>query len=63
VFPVRYKLCILPTHCICVFRMVLTINSDCFPKEHYPVGLCSGDVIFFPVRYELDLCIIFRLNA
>jgi hypothetical protein len=28
------KLCILPTECICVFRMVLTINSDCFPKQH-----------------------------
>jgi hypothetical protein len=28
------KLCILPTECICVFRVVLTINSDCFPKQH-----------------------------
>jgi hypothetical protein len=28
------KLCIPPTECICVFRMVLTINSDCFPKQH-----------------------------
>jgi hypothetical protein len=28
------KLCILPTQCICVFRMVLTINSNCFPKQH-----------------------------
>jgi hypothetical protein len=25
---------ILPTQCICVFSMVLTINSDCFPKQH-----------------------------
>jgi hypothetical protein len=25
---------ILPTQCICLFRMVLTINSDCFPKQH-----------------------------
>jgi hypothetical protein len=25
---------ILPTEGICVFRMVLTINSDCFPKQH-----------------------------
>jgi hypothetical protein len=25
---------ILPTECIYVFRMVLTINSDCFPKQH-----------------------------
>jgi hypothetical protein len=36
VFPVRYKLYILPTQCICVFRMVLTINSDRFPY------LCNG---------------------
>jgi hypothetical protein len=28
------KLHILPTQCICVFHMVLTINSDCFPKQH-----------------------------
>jgi hypothetical protein len=28
------KLCMLPTECTCVFRMVLTINSDCFPKRH-----------------------------
>jgi hypothetical protein len=25
---------ILPTQCIYVFRMVLTVNSDCFPKQH-----------------------------
>jgi hypothetical protein len=28
------KLHILLTQCIHVFRMVLTINSDCFPKQH-----------------------------
>jgi hypothetical protein len=28
------KFCILPTECSCVFCMVLTINSDCFPKQH-----------------------------
>jgi hypothetical protein len=28
------KLRILSTQCIYVFRMVLTINSDYFPKEH-----------------------------
>jgi hypothetical protein len=49
-FPVRYelnklKLYILRTQCICVYRMVLTTNSDCFPKQHYPVGLCTGEVM------------------
>jgi hypothetical protein len=33
-----YALSALPhknsTECVCVFRMVLTINSDCFPKQH-----------------------------
>jgi hypothetical protein len=24
----------VPTQCIYVFRMVLAINSDCFPKQH-----------------------------
>jgi hypothetical protein len=28
------KLYIVPTQCICVFRMVLTTNSDCFPKQN-----------------------------
>jgi hypothetical protein len=28
------KLYILPTQYICVFRMVLTVNSDYFPKQH-----------------------------
>jgi hypothetical protein len=25
------KLCILPTECVCVFYMILTVNSDFFP--------------------------------
>jgi hypothetical protein len=33
------KLCILPTECICVFRMALTVNSGC--------GLCCGGVMCF----------------
>jgi hypothetical protein len=28
------KLYILPTECMCVFSMVLTINSDCLPEQH-----------------------------
>jgi hypothetical protein len=28
------KLYILPTRCTCVFHMVLTVNSDCFLKQH-----------------------------
>jgi hypothetical protein len=27
------KLCILPTQCICVFHVVLTMNIGCFPKQ------------------------------
>jgi hypothetical protein len=46
-FPSMYNQYILPTKCICVFRMVLTINSESFPKHHYPVWLCSGDIICF----------------
>jgi hypothetical protein len=26
-----------------VFRMILTLNADCFPKEHYPIGLYNGE--------------------
>jgi hypothetical protein len=28
------ELCILPTQSTYVFRMILTINSDYFPKQH-----------------------------
>jgi hypothetical protein len=39
VVPVKYelnilKLFILLIECICVFRMVLTINNDCFLKQY-----------------------------
>jgi hypothetical protein len=46
---------ILPTHTYStsVFRMVLTINSNCFPKQHEPFGLCSGDNVSCEVRTEL----------
>jgi hypothetical protein len=37
------KLCILPTQCICVFRMVLTVNCDYFCMQSWPTGLPSGD--------------------
>jgi hypothetical protein len=30
----HYKTLHSAIQCICVFRMVLTINSDCFPKKH-----------------------------
>jgi hypothetical protein len=57
VFPVRYEQSLY----ISVFRMVRTINSDCFLKQKQAVGLCSGDVMF-PVRYGLSLYIsVFRM--
>jgi hypothetical protein len=31
-FNIKKDSWILPTQCICVFRMVLTINSDYFPR-------------------------------
>jgi hypothetical protein len=34
-------LCILPTKCICMFRMVLTINSDCFYLCLPCLGICG----------------------
>jgi hypothetical protein len=57
-----FKLCILPIECICVFCMILTINSNCFPKQHQPDDLCSGDATF-PVRYKLNFFILLRKNS
>jgi hypothetical protein len=41
------KLCIPSPECICVFRTVLTINSDCFPKQNYTGGFRRGDLTCF----------------
>jgi hypothetical protein len=41
------KLCNLPTECICVFHMVLTINIDCFTELHQRVNLRGGDAVCF----------------
>jgi hypothetical protein len=32
--PLNPTLVLLHTQCICVFHMVLTINSGCFPKQY-----------------------------
>jgi hypothetical protein len=40
-------LCILPTQCIYVFHVVLTINRDCFPKHRKVTCLRNGDAVCF----------------
>jgi hypothetical protein len=48
------KLCILPTECIYVFHMVITINSDCncwviFQKYAHKRNICKKNIYtFFP---------------
>jgi hypothetical protein len=32
------------TPVLCLFRMILTVNSDYFLKQRYPVDLCNGEV-------------------
>ena len=39
-------LCILPTQCIYMFRMILAVNCHYFPKQHQPLVLCNGDAVF-----------------
>jgi hypothetical protein len=39
------KLCDLLTECVCVFHMILTINTNCFLKQLYPNHLCKGDAL------------------
>jgi hypothetical protein len=53
------KLCILSRDRICVFRLVLTINSDCLSKQHQPVGLCSGTIMCF--LWGTDCICVFRM--
>jgi hypothetical protein len=42
--------------------MVLTINSYYFPKKLEPVDVCYRDTVF-PVRKEMDACILFRSRS
>jgi hypothetical protein len=36
-----------------VFRIVLKINSDYFPKQHYQFHICfGGNYVFFEVESE-----------
>jgi hypothetical protein len=43
VFSVRYELDLYIV--LSVFRMVLTTNSDYFPKQQETVGLCNGNAV------------------
>jgi hypothetical protein len=38
---------ILPTQCIYMFHMVLTINNDCFLKRHYLADHFRGEITCF----------------
>jgi hypothetical protein len=54
--------CILPTQCICVFRMVLTITSDSFLNSvNRPIFVAETCV--FPSRFELNMYTLFRGNS
>jgi hypothetical protein len=46
------KLRILPIECVCVFRTILTISSDCFNKQHSPVYILREDVMYCPQDWE-----------
>ena len=35
------NICILPTECVHMFKMILTINSNYFLKQGYVCGLCN----------------------
>jgi hypothetical protein len=48
------KLCILPSECICMFRTVLTVNSDCFPNSINRLDFVAELRNVFPVRYGLN---------
>jgi hypothetical protein len=57
VFPVRYELniyFILPTECICVFRIVLNNKQRLFPQTALTGLSLYRERTVFPVRYELD---------
>jgi hypothetical protein len=32
--------------CVYGFCTILAVNSDYFLKQHYPVDLCNGEVLF-----------------
>jgi len=32
---------------LCISYDSLTVNSHCSPKQHYFIGLCSGESLYF----------------
>jgi len=44
--PCNLKDYILPTLCIRMFQMILTLNSHCFTKQFQPNAPCNADVVF-----------------
>jgi hypothetical protein len=47
-----------------MFRVILRTNSDYFPKQHLPAGICNGAALlfFFDARTEF-LTLFRRLSA
>jgi hypothetical protein len=53
------RLCSLPTECILfLVCLVLAINSEYFPKQHQPTGLCSGDVMCISCEVRIEFLFV-----
>jgi hypothetical protein len=35
-------------------RTVITVHGGCFPEQHRPVGLCSGDLHFTYIKFRFQ---------
>jgi hypothetical protein len=42
------------TYCSYEFRVILSVNSDHFPKQHKPNDRCHGNVCFFEMTEFLN---------
>jgi hypothetical protein len=48
------QICILPTQCIYMFRMILTIHSHYFREQNEPSDLPTGDAVKEQQSRDLD---------
>jgi hypothetical protein len=54
---------VLPKACVCVLLMVLPLNSDYCPKQHYPAGLCSQHALCYLCDRDSIFYIILSISS
>jgi hypothetical protein len=60
---VTFKVLYFATEGIHIFRMILTINTDCFADRCYLIGLYSGHGLCFFCEVRIEYLYVIYMNA